>query len=203
MTDEPIDWNQRYTEKATPWDSGRPSRELRRILHEYDVGPSRVLELGCGTGTNALFLRQEGFDVTAVDISSVAIEEARRRARDAGLEIELAVGDVCDLSDVGPPFPFVFDRGVYHTVRTENLSGFLKTLSRVTQPQGLYLTLTGNANEHQAEGGPPRVSNETICHELSPLFELVQLREFRFDARETDDAPLRPLAWSALLRRKS
>ncbi len=204
MAEGPPDWNERYAENNAPWDTGQASSELRRILQQHEIPRGRVLELGCGTGTNAVFLAQQGFEVTAVDISALAIERARVKAAEAGVNVTLAAADLLDLPDLGPAFPFVFDRGVYHTVRREVLEGFLETLARVSAPGGMYLTLAGNANEVRPdEEGPPRVSAETICHEMDPLMELVQLREFRFDKspKDTPDRP-RALAWSALFRRK-
>ncbi len=209
MAEGPPDWNERYAEDNAPWDTGRPSSELQRILQQHEIPRGRVLELGCGTGTNAVLLAQQGFEVTAIDISTLAIERARVKAAEAGVNVTLAAADLLDLPDLdmpdlGPAFPFVFDRGVYHTVRREALEGFLDTLSRVSAPGGIYLTLAGNANEVRPdEEGPPRVSAETICREMDPLMELIQLREFRFDKSpmDTPDRP-RALAWSALFRRK-
>jgi len=203
MPEKPPDWDERYAQRNTPWDTGRPSSELQRILREREIPRGRALELGCGTGTNAVFLAQQGFDVTAVDVASLAIEQARVKATEAGVDVTWFVADLLDLPDVGPPFPFVFDRGVYHAVRREDLAGFLETLSRVTAPGGTYLTLAGNANEMRPdEAGPPRVSAEEICRELAPLMDLVQLREIRFDEAIIDGKRERPLAWSALFRRK-
>ena len=203
MPEEPPDWDERYARRDTPWDTGRPSSELQRILAEREISRGRALELGCGTGANAVFLAKQGFDVTAVDVSPLAIRQARAKAAEAGVKVELLAADLLELPDLGPPFPFVFDRGVYHTVRRDDLAGFLDTLSRVTAPGGIYLALAGNANEvRPGERGPPRVSAEEICRELAPLMELVLLREIRFDETLIDDKLERALAWSALFRRK-
>ncbi len=204
MPEELPDWDERYAQQNTPWDTGRPSSELQRILHEHEIPAGRALELGCGTGTNAVFLAQQGFEVTAVDISPLAIEQARAKVDEAGVDVTLLTADLLELPDLGPPFPFVFDRGVYHAVRRENLTGFLDTLSQVSAPDGTYLTIAGNANETRpGETGPPRVTAEEICRELDPLMELVQLREIRFDEIIVEGKPERPLGWSALLRRKT
>ena len=204
MSEGPPNWDERYAENNAPWDTGKPSSELGRILEERNFDRGRALELGCGTGTNAIFLAQQEFDVTAFDISPLAIEKARLKAEAAGVELTLFTADLLDLPDLGQPFPFVFDRGVYHTVRRNDLDGFLDTLSKVTAPGGMYLTLAGNANEVRPdEIGPPRVSAEEICREMSPLMELVQLREFRFDKIVGEREQQRPLAWSCLFRRKT
>ncbi len=203
MPEQPPDWDQRYAQQNTPWDTQQPSSELRRVLREQEIPRGRALELGCGTGTNAVFLARQGFDVTALDISPLAIERAQRKANEAGVEVTLLTADLLDLPDLGPPFPLVFDRGVYHAVRRKDLAGFLDTLSRVSAPGGIYLTLAGNANEiRPGEGGPPRVSAEDLCRELAPLMNLVELREIRFDEAVIDGRRERPLAWSALFRRK-
>ncbi len=201
--DETRDWNERYQTGDAPWDSGKPSAELIRLLGEWDIRPGRVLELGCGTGENAVYLARQGFEVTACDIVPLAIERAQAKARAAGVQVRLLTADVLALPDLGPPFPFVFDRGLYHVVRRSNLVGYLKTLEQVTAPGGWYLTLAGNANDPvTAEHGPPRVKASELCAELEGLFGLVQLREFRFEGAPHDGTAFRPLAWSALLRRR-
>ena len=80
------DWNQRYIDESTPWDSGEPSKELTRALDQKLIEPCRVLELGCGTGTNAIFLARAGFSVTAVDLSEEALRQARSKAEAAGVD---------------------------------------------------------------------------------------------------------------------
>ncbi len=196
-------WNERYATGDTPWDSGRPSDELDRIVREGWVRSCRTLELGCGTGTNAVFLAQQGFEVTAVDTVAQAIEQAKAKAAQTGVDVQFLQGDAFGLPDLGPAFAFVFDRGLYHILRNIDLERFVEALRRVTERGSVYLTLTGNANEPAPqEGGPPLVHAHEICLELSPLFDLVQLREFRFDGVCIDGKEVRPLAWSALLRRK-
>ena len=203
MPPSSIDWNARYLTADTPWDSGEPSQELARILSEGWVQPCRALEMGCGTGTNAVFLATQGFEVTALDLAGPAVEQARARAARAGVRVRFLQADVLAPPELGPAFPFVFDRGVYHHVREVDLDRFLEFLARVCEPGGFYLTLAGNANEPApAEGGPPRVHAHEISLELAPLFDLVQLREFRFDGVCIQGREVRPLAWSALLRRK-
>jgi cyclopropane fatty-acyl-phospholipid synthase-like methyltransferase len=201
----PRDWENRYQEGDTPWITQQPSQELLRILKEFEIPRGRALELGCGDGVNAVLLARQGFQVSAVDVSETAIRKARERADREGVSIEFRVADVTALDGFSPPFDFVFDRGVYHVVRQDSLTGLLQSLEHVTTDGSIYVTLAGNANEETPEGerGPPRVSAEEICREFTPLMQLVQLREFRFDASPLREAPHRPLAWSALFRRAS
>ena len=200
-----VDWDQRYVEADTPWDSGVPSQQLKNFLSEGKVKPGRVLELGCGTGTNAIFLAQLGFDVTAVDLSKTALKTAREKAAAANVEINFVEGDVTALPDLSGPFPFVFDRGTYHVVRKMNLPGFQKTLSEVVEPSGHYLVLAGNANTlAPSDQGPPVVQAREITAEIEDAgFDLVELKESVFHGVRVQGKELTPLAWFALFRRRS
>jgi ubiquinone/menaquinone biosynthesis C-methylase UbiE len=190
-------WNERYQAGDTPWDTGHPSTELIRTIQEEGIQPSRALELGCGTGTNAIWLAQQGFDVTAVDLSPLAIEQARHKTASAKVNVQLLQADAFNLPPMGP-FPFFFDRGCYHVVRRVDVDKFLASVQRVTQPGTIGLVLTGNAKEKH-EPGPPVVSEQEIGQELGRLFEIVRLREFRFD--EVVAQGIRFLGWSCLVRR--
>jgi SAM-dependent methyltransferase len=193
------DWSMHYQSGAPPWETGQPSQELARVIAEEKIQPCRVIDLGCGSGINAIWLAQQGFDVTGVDVTPLAIEKARQRAAAAGASVRFVLDDVLNLQDRYEPFPFFFDRGCYHAVRTLDVQAYLRTLEKLTVPGSLGLVLTGNAREPPPAGqGPPVVSGEELHAEWEPRFEIVRLREFRFDATESGFAPL---AWSCLLRR--
>jgi SAM-dependent methyltransferase len=196
-------WNDRYAGGDTPWDTGKPSSELVRVLNEEEIAPCLAIDLGCGTGTNVLYLAERGFDVTGVDFSPLAIERCRQRA--GGIDPETRRRTrflVADLfappRDIGGPYEFFFDRGCYHVVRRTDLQGYLNTLKRITAGSAAGLVLTGNARELM-QPGPPVVTEEEIRAELGQVFEVVRLREFRFDPLKDYEA--QPLAWSCLLRR--
>jgi len=69
----------------------------RRLLLKMLEG-NAILEVGCGTGTWSLWLRKQGFNVTGLDISEKCIEVARKKAKEAGIQAEFVVGDICRLS---------------------------------------------------------------------------------------------------------
>lgn len=201
---ERVDWDQRYIDADTPWDSGVPSEALKNLVDSGLVKPCRVLELGCGTGTNAIFLAQSGFEVTAVDLSQTALASARSKAQQAGVSISFLEADVTKLPSNLEPFAFVFDRGTYHIVRTQNLADMQEMLSQVIAPGGLYVVLAGNANEDApADKGPPRVTAHDICKELeSDSFDLVSLEETHFHGVKIAGEVFAPLAWKVILRRR-
>jgi SAM-dependent methyltransferase len=179
-------WEERYAKGDTPWETGRPSSELQRAVAEIPIRPCRVLELGCGMGANAVWLAQQGFEVTALDLSASAIERARQRADEAGVSVRFLVADVLNPPpELTGPFDCFFDRGCYHVVRREDPQAYVQTLRRLTRSDTLGLVLAGNAREPH-EPGPPVVGEEQIRQELGALFEIVQLREFRFDQSQID-----------------
>jgi SAM-dependent methyltransferase len=190
-------WEGRYRTGDTPWDTGRPSSELQRVIAEDHIAPCAALELGCGTGTNAVWLAQRGFDVTALDISPLAVERAGQRAAVAGANVRFLTADALADPDVGGPFGFFFDRGCYHIVRDMNLTGYLRLLESTLRPGATGLVLAGNARLPRT--GPPIVTEDEIRRELGRLFEVVRLREFQFDA-DSDGDP--HLGWSCLLQRR-
>ena len=91
------DWDVHYQNDRPPWETGRPSEELERVFAEQAIRPSRAIELGCGTGINAIWLAQQGFDVTAIDFSPLAIAKARERAAQAKATVRFVVADVLAL----------------------------------------------------------------------------------------------------------
>ena len=64
------------------------------VDHVEDLRPGRTLDLGCGSGGNAVWLAEHGWQVTAVDFSEVAIAKAKARAAERGVEVEFVASDV-------------------------------------------------------------------------------------------------------------
>jgi SAM-dependent methyltransferase len=194
-----VHWNERYRSGDTPWDTGRPSSELQRVLAEENVPAGRAIDLGCGTGANTVWLAQQGFDVTGVDISPLAIERATARAQVAGANCRFLIADLRNPpSELSGPFDFLFDRGCYHVLRRTGVQAYRRALEGITRPGTIGLVLAGNAREPHTPG-PPVVSEEEIRSELGSLFEIVRLREFRFDQHENEAVAF--LGWSCLVRR--
>lgn len=193
------DWNESYRDGFLPWDTGRPSTELQRVVTESAIQPCRALEIGCGTGTNCVWLAQQGFTVTGVDVAPLAIEKATERAQAAGLQAEFLIADVLALPELGGPFGFFFDRGCYHAVRRSNPNDYAPAVARLLASGARGLILAGNAREPH-EPGPPVVSEEQLRQELGQAFEILDLHEFRFD--EAPGVPVQFLGWSCLVQKR-
>jgi hypothetical protein len=96
-------------------------------------------------------------------------------------------------------FDFFFDGGCYHAVRLENPDGYFAALDHLLRPGALGLVLLGNDREPEAAEGPPGVREATIRREFGALFDVLRLREFRFDAPPGGRCYL---GWSCLLARR-
>jgi len=196
---EHIEWNDRYRDGDLPWDTGQPSSELQLVLRRNTIGPCRVLELGCGTGTNCVWLAQQGFAVTGVDLAPLAVERAKQRAHAAGLTARFEVADVLQLPDLDGPFDFFFDRGCYHAVRRSAPQQYAPAVAQQLASGGRGLILAGNAREPH-DPGPPVVAEQQIRDELGTSFEILDLHEFRFD--EAPGVCERFLGWSCLVKKR-
>jgi SAM-dependent methyltransferase len=196
---EHIDWNDRYRDGNLPWDTGRPSSELQRVLSRNTIQPCRALELGCGTGTNSVWLAQRDFEVTGIDLAPLAVELAEKRAHAAGVKVHFVVGDVLHLPELDGPFAFFFDRGCYHAVRRNVPEQYASAVARQLASGGRGLILAGNAREPH-DPGPPVVTDEQIRDELGLAFQILDLHEFRFD--EAPSITERFLAWSCLVEKR-
>lgn len=196
---EHSDWNDCYRDGNLPWDTGRPSSELQSVLRKHAIGPCPALEIGCGTGNNSLWLAQQGFEVTGIDVAPLAVERAQERARAAGVRAHFLAGDVLHLPDLKGAFEFFFDRGCYHAVRRSAAEQYAPAVARQLAPGARGLILAGNAREPH-EPGPPVVTEEQIRAELGLAFQILDLREFHFD--EAPGVPAQFLGWSCLVQKR-
>ena len=86
----------RYWRGNTPWDTNITPPEVMEFIAASP--PGKALDLGCGTGTNAITLARHGWQATGVDFAPKAIRAARRKAKQAGFEIDFHCADASDLA---------------------------------------------------------------------------------------------------------
>lgn len=92
----------RYWLRQTPWDTQVTPPEVMEFIAR--TPPGKALDLGCGTGTNAITLARHGWRVTGVDFIPKAILAARAKAARSGFSIDFLVASVADLSALSGPF---------------------------------------------------------------------------------------------------
>ena len=137
-------WNLWYLFGKPRWDTGITPPELVELIEDGQVAPGRALDIGCGTGTNAIYLAQRGFDVVGTDVAWLAIRRAQRKARDAGVAAAFRVSEAVKLGTAaGPPlgglFDLAVDIGCFHTFEPRQHSAYGSMLRRVLREGGYYL----------------------------------------------------------------
>src|SRR5437867_2223084 len=121
-----------------PWETFKPEQTLVEILKKNIIKKGRALDIGCGLGTHSIFLAQNGFDVTGIDISPNAIEKAKKRAEEKNVKVNFLAGNGYDLKFDNNFFDFVFDRGCFHHVPSHLRNKYVKGVHRVLKNKGKY-----------------------------------------------------------------
>jgi SAM-dependent methyltransferase len=170
-----------------PWDIGGPQPEIVRLA-EAGAIQGAVLDVGCGTGENALYLAGRGLDVWGIDFVPRAIERARAKALERGLGVHFQVGDALKLEVLGRTFDTVIDSGLFHTFSDEERSIFVRSLARVMRPGGVGFLLCFSDQEPPGQG-PRRVSREEIGSAFGEWWDVASIEETRFRAIDAPEAP--------------
>jgi SAM-dependent methyltransferase len=157
--------------RSPPWDTGVSPPELVAFIESHP--PGRALDLGCGTGTNVLTLAHHGWEATGVDFAPRAIRIAKRKARQANIDVDLRVADVTKLQDANRPFDLVLDMGCFHSLPPASKLDYINNLERLLAPGGTYL-MYGFFNE-AADSGPGLV--EADLEKLKERLRLVERQE--------------------------
>jgi cyclopropane fatty-acyl-phospholipid synthase-like methyltransferase len=123
--------------RKPPWDTGISPPELLAHIASHPSG--RALDLGCGTGTNVITLAKAGWQVTGIDFVRRAIQVARRKVRQAGVNADLRVGDVTRLDDLRGPFDLILDIGCYHGLSTPGKQAYRENICNLLAPTGNFL----------------------------------------------------------------
>lgn len=134
-------WDMLYWLKRTPWDTGITPPELIDLVKRRFPRGGRAVDIGCGTGTNAVFLARHGFEVLGIDVSRRAIALARRRAGEAGVSCDFRVGDVSRLDrlpDAGL-FDLAIDIGCFHGLSSGARRRYARGLADRMARGGIYL----------------------------------------------------------------
>jgi SAM-dependent methyltransferase len=188
-----------YLVGFTPWDRDEVPRELRDTVEgPAALAPGHALDIGCGTGTQAVYLASIGWSVTAVDAVARPLERARARGAAAGVEVDWRHHDVARLSELAleRDVSFVFDRGCYHGLAQDERDAYARGVEEVAAEGATLLLMafapnrkpfgpSGAAKEELLTrfGEPWRLVTETPATERSPSGPMsdVPLSWYRFE----------------------
>lgn len=155
----PEDFDALY-EGTPPWETGRPQPAML-ALAEAGAIRGRVLDVGCGTGEHALLAASLGLEATGIDQAAAAIDRAREKAAQRGLEASFVVGNVLELAGLGEQFDTVLDSGLFHVLEDEDRQVFVDGLRAVVPAGGRYFLLCFS-DRQPGMFGPRRISQDEI-----------------------------------------
>jgi SAM-dependent methyltransferase len=183
-----------YRTGNPPWDIGRPQPAVVRLAEQGAFG-GRVLDVGCGTGENSLYLASRGLEVVGVDAAPTAVERARLKSAERGIAVRFELADALALDDGGRAFDAALDCGLFHTFGDTERLRFERSLSRVLAPGAVYHLLC--FSDLEPDGwGPRRVTQGEIRATFAAGWRIDSIVEERFATRWDGDGPL---AWLASL----
>lgn len=149
-------WNRRYATSDYVWKSG-----ANQFVEEYltDLEPARAIDLGAGEGRNAVWLATKGWNVTAVDFSSVGLEKGARLATDHGVEVDFVEADATTYE---PPAPVELVLLVYLQLEERDRQTVLEHAATWLEPGGtLFVIAHDRSNVSDGYGGPP---SPDVCY---------------------------------------
>jgi SAM-dependent methyltransferase len=134
--DSPAEWDARYAEVDRVW-SGNPNGTL--VTEVAGLPPGRALDVGCGEGADAVWLARQGWHVTALDVSRVALERAALHAEQAGVQVRWIHAGLLD----APLSPGVFDlvSAQYPVLRRSPTNDAERALLAAVAPGGVLLVV--------------------------------------------------------------
>jgi SAM-dependent methyltransferase len=175
-------------EGTPPWDIGRPQGAFVQLVEKGTLGHNPILDVGCGTGENALFYAAKGYEVVGVDGAPRAIEKAKRKAAERKLKATFLVHDALDLASLHRRFATVTDCGLFHTFDDEERVRYADQVWRALKPGGTYLMMVFSDKEPTDWGGPRRVSKPEIRAAFPPpKFRVRSIEDARFETHHHED----------------
>jgi cyclopropane fatty-acyl-phospholipid synthase-like methyltransferase len=174
-----------YRHTKPPWDIGRPRKQFVELARQGVISGS-VLDIGCGTGENALFYAELGLEVWGIDFSPVAIRKAEEKAAKRGLRAKFLIQNALLLEDLNRKFDTATDSGFFHTLDNRERPAFARSLAAVLRPGGVYYMLCFSELEPPGYG-PRRVSQQEIreCFRDGWTVNSIQPAVFESNIRET------------------
>jgi cyclopropane fatty-acyl-phospholipid synthase-like methyltransferase len=157
-----------------PWDIGRPQKEIVRLEMDGALRGS-VLDCGCGTGENGLFLAERGHEVIGVDASPNAIRKAEEKARARGGAAKFLIADALDLRVLGRTFDALIDCGLFHVFSDSDRERYVSSIAAVTSP-GSKVVILCFSNLQPGDSGPRRVRKEEIRQAFQSGWKVEDIR---------------------------
>ena len=189
-----------YRLGVTPWEHREPPVPLATLVEGPDaLPPGDMLDVGCGTGHDAIYCARHGWAVTGVDAVGAALKAARRNAGQVGANVRFLRADITSpgITDLGAGYTLVLDGGCLHGLRDEPLQRAAATITDAAKPGAVLLMF---AFAPGRRGPAPRGIDPARIPALFPYWDLTFSRpasEITVNGAMRDANP----SWYQLLRR--
>jgi SAM-dependent methyltransferase len=173
------DWDGSYAGPSPPWDIGRPQPAFVRLA---DAGAltGALVDVGCGTGEHTILAARYGARAPGIDVSSAAIEIARRKAAERGVDTSFQVLDALRLVTLGEAFDTIVDSGLFHVFDDASRAQYVTAVHAVLRPGG-HLHLMCFSDRQPGDWGPRRVTEGELRAAFGSGWRIDSLTPDHFD----------------------
>ncbi len=184
-------WQDRYDAGKTGWDRGNVNPAMTTWMEEGKLRPCRILIPGCGRGHEAIAMAEAGFDVTAIDFATSAVEHLKREVQRRGLKANVVQSDLFAFCE-SEPFDAIYEQTCLCAIDPSQWNTYQQLLACWLRPQGTLFALFMQSEQHHAPpfscdllamrglfteptwqwtDGPDRIEHPTGMHELACILQ--------------------------------
>jgi SAM-dependent methyltransferase len=175
-----------YWLKMDNWDKDETPAEVQEAFNTGDIPPGAALDLGCGTGTNVIFMAKQGRQAIGLDFVPQAIKKARHKAKKAGLDgrAGFLVADVTRLDEIDlPGCGFALDMGCFHGLNLDDQCRYAQGLAQKMVPGGKYMLYT--LDPRKEAGFSYGMRPEQVEPIFEPWFDILRVEKGSFWSRQS------------------
>ncbi len=184
-------FNRKYFGKPPPWDTNISPPELVEVIEGPEKLPTgKALDLGCGTGTNVIYMAAHGWQATGVDFIPRAIGQARRKAWQQGHQATFYTASVTHMPKLQTPFDLLLDMGCMHGLDSWQRQSYAQEVIRLSRPGTIYLLYVHARSARRRFG----IAREEVESLFTPAFTIEKHLE------STDTSSGGASAWYTLRR---
>lgn len=183
------------------WEIGRPQKA---ILDVADQITGSILDVGCGSGENALYFAGRGQKVTGLDFLEEPIHLAKQKAVERGLTATFLVMSALVLKELPEVFDSAIDSGLFHVFSDEDRRLYVEGLASVLKPGGRLFLLCFSDDEPGTQG-PRHVSQKEIRDTFAHGWQIERIERSHYEVRPDPNDPSfargGPKAWLVVVRK--
>lgn len=177
------------------WTAGTANPELVNLVYTNRIkAGSKILEVGCGLGTESIFLAVRGMQVTAMDLSENAINTGKEIAKQYEVDVDWIVGDLLETDLFEQEFDVITDQGCFHHMKESEFKKYEEKIAKYLKPGGLFI-LRAFSDALPPGEQPRRVSSDDMIETFHKNFKLEHLERILSFSSEKYE---KPMCWYSL-----